>query len=92
MGAPAIKSTSVALQEPNCPVFATADAELKTEQLSSFFELSADLFCITGFDGYFRALNQSWEESLGFTREALLRTRWLELVHPGRPGFESCGD
>ncbi len=81
MGAPAIQSTSVVLQEPIAPCL-TADAEPKTEQLSSFFELSADLFCITGFDGYFRALNQSWEESLGFAREALLKTRWLELVHP----------
>jgi len=81
MGAPATQEASVVLRDRIEPC-SIASAESKSEQLSNFFELSADLFCITGFDGYFRALNQAWKESLGFTREALLKTQWLELVHP----------
>jgi PAS domain S-box-containing protein len=52
------------------------------EQLDRFFEISHDLLCIAGFDGYFKSLNSAWERALGFTKEELLATPYIELVHP----------
>ena len=52
------------------------------EQLNRHFTLSLDLFCIAGFDGYFKRLNPAWEKTLGFTNQELLDRPYLELVHP----------
>lgn len=47
-----------------------------------FFEISIDMLCILGFDGYFTKLNPAWERTLGFTREELMSRNFLEFVHP----------
>ena len=49
---------------------------------SRFIDLSVDMFCIAGFDGYFKSLNPSWQKTLGFTAEELMRKPYLEFVHP----------
>jgi len=47
-----------------------------------FWELSTDLLCTAGFDGYFKRLNPAWERTLGSTLEELRSLPFIELVHP----------
>nr|WP_242040758.1 PAS domain S-box protein [Coleofasciculus sp. FACHB-1120] len=49
---------------------------------AGFFNLSLDLYCIAGLDGYFKHLNPAWEKTLGFTKEELLSQSFMEWVHP----------
>ncbi len=51
-------------------------------ELDQLFNLSSDLFCIAGFDGYFKRLNPSWEQTLGISREELLSRPYVEFIHP----------
>jgi PAS domain S-box-containing protein len=53
----------------------------RSEELDQFFDVSRDLLCISGLDGYFKRLNQRWTEILGWTHEELMSKAWLELVH-----------
>ena len=50
--------------------------------LERFFELSLDLFCIAGLDGYFRRVNSNFPRVLGYSEGALLSRPFMELVHP----------
>jgi len=50
--------------------------------LQTFFELSTDLLCARGQDGYFKVLNSSWTQILGWSLEELRSRPWLEFVHP----------
>jgi len=47
-----------------------------------FFELSVDMLCVLGFDGYFKRLNRAWERTLGFTIAELTSRPFFEFVHP----------
>ncbi len=46
------------------------------------FNYSIDLFCVAGFDGFFKQMNPAWEKTLGWTTAELTSKPWLEFVHP----------
>ncbi len=50
--------------------------------LREFVDLSLNLLCIAGTDGYFKHVNPAWETTFGYTREELLSRPYLEFVHP----------
>lgn len=52
------------------------------EELNNFFELSLDFLCIADMDGHLVKANKAWEEVLGYTNEELIRTKYLDFVHP----------
>ena len=52
------------------------------DDLRGFIDLSLNLMCIVGTDGYFKHVNPAWETNFGYTREELLSRPYLEFVHP----------
>jgi PAS domain S-box-containing protein len=54
----------------------------RLETGNRFIDLSVDMFCVLGFDGFFKNLNPSWERVLGFTIEELTSSPRAEFIHP----------
>jgi PAS domain S-box-containing protein len=54
----------------------------RLETGNRFMNLSVDLFCVAGFDGFFKDLNPSFEKTLGFTTKELMAKPYLEFIHP----------
>ena len=52
------------------------------QERDRFFDLTRDLLCVAGFDGYFKRVNPAWAETLGYTREEMLSRPLLEFIHP----------
>jgi serine/threonine-protein kinase len=59
-----------------------SDLRRAERDLERFFELSVDLFCIAGLDGYFRRINPNFSRLLGHEDSELLGRPFLDFVHP----------
>jgi two-component system sensor histidine kinase/response regulator len=58
------------------------EALRRVAEAGRFFELSGDMLCSAGFDGIFRELNGSWEETLGWDKDELSSKPLIAFVHP----------
>ncbi|WP_439489439.1 PAS domain S-box protein [Algoriphagus sp.] len=50
--------------------------------VEKFFNLSNDLICIAGTNGYFKKINPSFSRLLGWDNETLMTRSFFELTHP----------
>jgi PAS domain S-box-containing protein len=51
-------------------------------ELDEFFDLSIDLLCIVGFDGYFKRVNAALARTLGYPARELFSLSVFEVTHP----------
>ena len=59
-----------------------AERQRAEQELEEFFEVSPDMLCIAGFDGYFKRLNPAWASALGWPIQHLLEQPFVNFVHP----------
>jgi PAS domain S-box-containing protein len=52
------------------------------QERDRILDLSYDLICIAGMDGYFKYVNPAWEKALGYTQDELLPRPFLDFIHP----------
>jgi PAS domain S-box-containing protein len=52
-----------------------------SDESSRFWELSSDLLCTAGFDGYFKNVNPAWKRTLGWSANELTSRPFMHFVH-----------
>lgn len=77
-----LTSISTHLLETSRMTSTNSLSETETFNLELYFELSPDLLCIAGYDGYFKKINETVVKTLGYSRAELLSVPIHTFVHP----------
>ncbi len=80
-----ISLSSVETAEGRLAIAFVTDVTLRRkleEERNQFFNLSADLNCVAGEDGFFKQVNNSFEQVLGWSSQELLSAPFIDFVHP----------
>lgn len=51
-------------------------------KLEKLFNLSIDMICIAGSDGYFKKINPAFTATLGWSSEEMMQTPFASFIHP----------
>ena len=62
------------------------------QEFQNYFDLSLDMLCIAGHDGYFKRVNPAFERILGWSTEELLSQKIPGFRSPRRPGKDRKRD
>ncbi len=79
---PSDRPWDAAILAKEMAIYSDSALDRLKNDISQFFELSLDLFCIAGFDGFFRRINSNFNRVLGYTERELLARPFLDFVHP----------
>ncbi|MHC4354791.1 MAG: PAS domain-containing sensor histidine kinase, partial [Planctomycetota bacterium] len=58
------------------------ESKRSEEEIEQFFNMTGYMVCVASIDGYFARINDSFEQTLGYSREELLSRPYLDFVHP----------
>ncbi|GAB3050058.1 response regulator [Spirosoma pulveris] len=58
--------------------------------IKQLFDLSNDLICVAGVDGYFKKINPAFQQVLGWDERQLLAHSFFDLVHPDDVSHTRC--
>lgn len=67
---------------PSGPVPAGESPQAPEIDYQRLFDLSLDLVCVAGLDGYFKRVNPSWTRTLGWSQAELLARPVADFMHP----------
>jgi len=51
-------------------------------EFTQLFNLSLQILCVAGTDGYFKRVNPAFEKALGYSYDELISIPFLDLIHP----------
>lgn len=55
---------------------------MQSYSYEKFFDLSMEIFCVTGTDGFIKRINPAFQQALGWTSAELMNQLFMEFVHP----------